>query len=76
MVIDGKPLTIFARNSILDLEWGSDWGSEYDSGISKAKGNLKVKSILYVKVQGKINTYAKMNKSKCCKKGVESFKVL
>ena len=65
IVIDGKPLTIFAKGSILDL-WG--WRSEYDSGISKVKCNLKVKFTFYAKVQGKVNTYAKMKKSKHCKK--------
>ena len=65
IVIDGKPLTIFARISILDL-W--DWRSEYDSGISKVTRNLKIKFTFYAKVQGKVNTYTKMKKSKHCKK--------
>ena len=53
-VIDGKPLTI------LDL-W--DWRSEYDSGVSEVKCNLKVKFTFYGKEQGKVNTYAKVKKS-------------
>ena len=65
IVIDGKPLNIFVKSSILDL-W--DWRSEYDSGISKVTCNLKVKFTFYAKVQGKVNTYAKMKKSKHCKK--------
>ena len=65
IVIDGKALTIFAKSSILDL---SDWRSEYDFGISKVT--------FYVKVQGKANTYAKMKKSKHCKKGVAFCKIL
>ena len=66
IVIDGKLLTIFAEGSILDL---LDWGSEHASGISKVKCNLKVKFIFYAKVQGKVNTYAKIKKSKYCQKG-------
>ena len=65
-VIDGNLLTIFAESSILDL---LDWGSEHASGISKVKCNLKVKFTFYAKVQGKVNIYAKMKKSKYCKKG-------
>ena len=51
-----------------------DWDYEYASGISKVKCNLKVKFTFYAKVQGKVNTYAKMKKSKYCKKGVVSCK--
>ena len=65
IVINEKPWTILAKSSILDL-W--DWHSEYDSGISKVKCNLKIKSTSYAKVQGKVNTYAKMKKCKHCKK--------
>ena len=60
IVIDGKPLTILERGSILDF-W--DWRSEYDSGVSDVKYNLKVKFTFYGKEQGKVNTYAKMKKS-------------
>ena len=39
IVIDGKPLTIFAKSSILNI-----WlGYEYATGISRVKRNLKVK---------------------------------
>ena len=66
IVIDGKLLTIFADSSILDL---LDWGFEHASRISKVECNLKVKFTFYAKVQRKVNTYAKMKKSKYCKKG-------
>ena len=66
IVIDGKLLTIFAESSILDL---LDWGSEHASGISKVKYNLKVNFTFYSKAHGKVSTYAKMKKSKYCKKG-------
>ena len=65
IVIDGKLLIIFTESFILDL---LDWGSEHASGISKVKCNLKVKFTFYAKVQGKVNTYAKMKKNKHCKK--------
>ena len=66
IAIGGKLLTIFAENSTLDL---LDWDSEHASGLSKVECNLKVKFTLYPKVQQKVNTYAKMKKSKYCKKG-------
>ena len=63
IVIGGKSLTIFAESSILELlDWGSNTPLEY------LKCNLKVKFTFYAKVQGKVNTYAKMKKSKHCKK--------
>ena len=65
IVIDRKSLTIFAKSCILDLR---DWGSEHASGISKVECNLKVKFTFYAKVQRKVNIYAKMKKSKYCKK--------
>ena len=64
IVIGGKSLTIFAESSILELlDWGSNTPLEY------LKCNLKVIFTFYAKVQGKVNTYAKMKKSKYCKKG-------
>ena len=57
IAIDGKPLTTFAKSSILDVYRGY----EYASGISKVKCNLKVRFTLYAKVQINVNTNAKMN---------------
>ena len=71
ITIDGKPLTIFLKSSISNL-W--DQGSEYASGVSKVKCNLKVKFTFYSKVQRKGSTYAKMKKRKYCKKGTLSCK--
>ena len=65
IVIDGKLLTIFAESSVLNL---LDWGSEHTSGISKVTCNLKVKFTFLPEGARKINIYAKMKKSKYCKK--------
>ena len=62
-------LSIFTKSSILDL-----WlGSEYVSGMSNNKCNLKVKDTFSTKEQGKVNTKAKV-KSKYYKERVESCK--
>ena len=59
----------FWKNSILDL-----WlVTKYASGISKVECYLKVKVTLYTKVQGKVNTNAKV-KIKYLKKVVVSCK--
>ena len=51
IVIDWKLLTIFENSYRLDL-----WlGSEYASGMSKIKFNLKVKVTLYTKWLEKVN---------------------
>ena len=42
--------------------------AEYASGISKVKCNVKVKFTFYANVQRKVNTHAKMEKSKYCRK--------
>ena len=44
------------------------------SGISKIEYILKVKFTFYAKAQGKVSTYARMMKSKYCKKDVASCK--
>ena len=67
--IGWNPWDVFAKNFILDLLLGS----EYASRTSKVKCNWKLKIMLYVKVQGKVNTYSKV-KSKYCKKDAVSCK--
>ena len=64
IVIDWKPLTVFAKGFILDLWLGPD----YTSRISKNKYNLKVKVTLSTKAHGQVKTYTKL-KSKYCEKG-------
>ena len=51
-----------------------DWRSEYDSRTFKVTCNLKVKFTFYTKVQGKVNTYAKMNKGNTARKTTLSCK--